>query len=74
MEQSPLGSTTSDPDKINGSVNDRTAEKDKSADQRLVADQLMAALASGNLDHRRKREKFLKHSYGSPRKIRTQNQ
>src|SRR6185369_10305733 len=70
MEQSPLGSTTSEPEKINGSVNDRNAEQDKPADQRLVADRLMAALASGNLDHlAQARAEFLKSSSAAPKEV-----
>src|SRR5215831_6104161 len=54
MEQSSSGSTNSDPKKINNSDSDREA---RSADayeapyQRMVADRLLAALASGNLEH-----------------------
>ena len=68
MEQSPLGSTTSEPEKINGTVNDHKPRQDKAADQQLVADQLLAALASGNLDHlAQAREAYLKQSTETPR-------
>src|SRR6476661_2852313 len=62
MEQSPLVSTTSEPEKIN-TVNDHKPRQDKAGDQQLVADQLLAALASGNLDHlAQAREAYLKQS------------
>src|ERR1051325_4908374 len=67
MEQSPLGSTTSESENINGSPRERKANMDKSADSQMVADQLMAALASGNLDHlAQAREAFLKRSPAAP--------
>src|ERR1700743_657997 len=62
MEQSPFGSTTSETEKIN-TVNDHKPRQDKATDQQLVADQLLAALASGNLDHlAQAREAYLKQS------------
>src|SRR5437762_5113910 len=68
MEQSPLGSTTSDPENINGNAQDRNAAQDEPADQRLVADRLLAALASGNLEHLAEaREEFLKSSSRPPK-------
>src|SRR5215471_11262667 len=61
MEQSPLGSTPSESEKLKRP--EGLHEDDdpvKSADRRMVADQLLAALASGNLDHlAQAREKFL---------------
>src|SRR5213075_1291184 len=68
MEQSPLGSTTSDPENVSGNAQDRNAAQDKPADQRLVADRLLAALASGNLEHLAEaREEFLKSSSRAPK-------
>src|SRR6266576_1443660 len=64
MEQSPLGSTPSETEKINTheSASARSAE-DNLSDQREVADRLLAALASGNLEHlTQAREAFLAHS------------
>src|ERR1044071_8293123 len=71
MEQSRLGSTTSESENMNSGANERKAEQEKSADQQLVADQLMAALASGNLDHlAQAREAFLKKSPAEPKAAR----
>src|SRR6478735_704423 len=68
MEQSSLGSTTSESEKSNGSVREHKPDMDKSADPQLMADQLLAALASGNLDHlAQAREAFLKQSSDSPK-------
>src|SRR6478736_4817810 len=68
MEQSSLGSTTSESENSNGSVREPKADMDKSADPQVMADQLLAALASGNLDHlAQAREAFLKQSSDSPK-------
>src|SRR6185369_1142242 len=68
MEQSSLGSTTSESENSNGSVREHKPDMDKSADPQLMADQLLAALASGNLDHlAQAREAFLKQSSDRPK-------
>src|SRR5215831_9428331 len=61
MEQSPLGSTPSESEKLNRPEGPREDDDPaKPADRRMVADQLLAALASGNLDHlAQAREAFL---------------
>src|SRR3954465_10207645 len=61
MEQFPLSSET---EQINSpdSAPTRNAEHDDTSDQRQAADRLLAALASGNLDHlAQAREAFLGH-------------
>ena len=68
MEQSSSGPQNSDP-KTSSPSSDRNgddrAAKD-SGNQRMVADRLLAALASGNLDHlAQAREAFLKESTSS---------
>src|SRR3954467_9389259 len=64
MEQSPLGSTSSEAEQINSpdGAPAPSTEHDDTSDQRQAADRLLAALASGNLDHlAQAREAFLGH-------------
>jgi hypothetical protein len=64
MEQSSSGSTNSDPNKINNSAAEgdvRSSEAHEPPNQRMVADRLLAALTSGNLEHlSQARRAFLK--------------
>src|SRR2546421_4889340 len=68
MEQSSSGPQNSDPKKSSPSSDRNGDDRDAkdSGNQRMVADRLLAALASGNLDHlAQAREAFLKESTSS---------
>src|SRR5689334_334092 len=68
MEHSSSGSTNTDPKQLNASGNAidvPAADADDVSNQRMVADRLLAALASGNLEHlAQARQAFLKEAPG----------
>ena len=75
MEQSSSHPPNSDPDQkrnLPGKNGDAVDSKDP-ANQRMIADRLLAALASGNLDHlAQAREAFLKDAPAAKKKQPTQ--
>src|SRR2546425_3119381 len=73
MEHSSSGSTNSDHKQVNASAGEnndtRPADANDVNNQRMVADRLLAALASGNLEHLAKaRQAFLKQVPGDKNK------